>query len=319
MLLRPPSVPPRLVTVVRIPLEGELPLPTVTGKGNHKAIRSRARTHSKAAAHSSLRLVPFHLAPPQTLTLSLRPTSMDRRESSTISARPPPASAGAGGRTPTRRKHRPQSATSLPVIVLTTGTWVVWRRPWRRWRLSLRPHRRLGGRGRMRSVDGEEIRRSVALRGSETGGGPGADPGDAGAASGARVPRPVKDIQRMYLSMIFFGEITYCSSEKCYFFAQSGEGLGSDWVLLSSSVLHCAQRKVNGVANVLKLCDFGSASSAGMNAITPYLVSRFYRAPEIREVLFPGKTNNDMLRLHMELKGPFPKKMLRKVQPIVDE
>lgn len=33
----------------------------------------------------------------------------------------------------------------------------------------------------------------------------------------------------------------------------------------------------------------------------------------IGKVLFPGSTNNDMLRLHMELKGPFPKKMLRKV------
>lgn len=32
------------------------------------------------------------------------------------------------------------------------------------------------------------------------------------------------------------------------------------------------------------------------------------------KVLFPGPTNNDMLRLHMELKGPFPKKMLRKVR-----
>lgn len=32
------------------------------------------------------------------------------------------------------------------------------------------------------------------------------------------------------------------------------------------------------------------------------------------KVLFPGPSNNDMLRLHMELKGPFPKKMLRKVR-----
>jgi len=31
------------------------------------------------------------------------------------------------------------------------------------------------------------------------------------------------------------------------------------------------------------------------------------------KVLFPGSTNNDMLRLHMELKGLFPKKILRKV------
>ncbi|KAL2542629.1 Protein kinase superfamily protein [Abeliophyllum distichum] len=75
---------------------------------------------------------------------------------------------------------------------------------------------------------------------------------------------------------------------------------------------------------------------AGKNEIIPYLVSRFYRSPEIilgltydhamdiwsvgcclfelytGKVLFPGNTNNDMLRLHMELKGPFPKKMLRK-------
>ncbi|GFP96609.1 serine/threonine-protein kinase prp4 homolog [Phtheirospermum japonicum] len=91
---------------------------------------------------------------------------------------------------------------------------------------------------------------------------------------------------------------------------------------------------VNEAKNVLKLCDFGNAMFTGNNEITPYLVSRFYRAPEIRlpydhpmdmwsvgcclfelcmgKVLFPGSTNNDMLRLHMELKGPFPKKMLRK-------
>ncbi|KAJ1529058.1 U4/U6 small nuclear ribonucleoprotein prp4 [Nowakowskiella sp. JEL0078] len=32
---------------------------------------------------------------------------------------------------------------------------------------------------------------------------------------------------------------------------------------------------------LLKLCDLGSASDASENEITPYLVSRFYRAPEI--------------------------------------
>ncbi|KAK3008723.1 hypothetical protein RJ639_013126 [Escallonia herrerae] len=93
---------------------------------------------------------------------------------------------------------------------------------------------------------------------------------------------------------------------------------------------------VNDTKNVLKLCDFGNAMFAGKNEVTPYLVSRFYRAPEIilglhydhpmdiwsvgcclfelysGKVLFPGSTNNEMLRLHMELKGPFPKKMLRK-------
>lgn len=39
--------------------------------------------------------------------------------------------------------------------------------------------------------------------------------------------------------------------------------------------------KVNESKNVLKLCDFGNAMFAGKNEVTPYLVSRFYRAPEI--------------------------------------
>lgn len=34
---------------------------------------------------------------------------------------------------------------------------------------------------------------------------------------------------------------------------------------------------------MLKICDLGSASDASENDITPYLVSRFYRAPEISE------------------------------------
>ena len=38
---------------------------------------------------------------------------------------------------------------------------------------------------------------------------------------------------------------------------------------------------VNDSKNVIKLCDLGSASDANENDITPYLVSRFYRAPEI--------------------------------------
>lgn len=40
-------------------------------------------------------------------------------------------------------------------------------------------------------------------------------------------------------------------------------------------------RKVNESKTILKLCDFGSASHVADNDITPYLVSRFYRAPEI--------------------------------------
>ncbi|XP_057528656.1 uncharacterized protein LOC130807464 [Amaranthus tricolor] len=110
--------------------------------------------------------------------------------------------------------------------------------------------------------------------------------------------------------------------------------------LRNCGVLHCDIKPdnmlVNDSKNVLKLCDFGNAMFSGKNEITPYLVSRFYRAPEIilglpydhpmdiwsvgcclyelytGKVLFPGPSNNDMLRLHMELKGSFPKKMLRK-------
>jgi serine/threonine-protein kinase PRP4 len=43
---------------------------------------------------------------------------------------------------------------------------------------------------------------------------------------------------------------------------------------------------VNEQKTLLKLCDLGSASDASENEITPYLVSRFYRAPEISEYSF---------------------------------
>uniref|UniRef100_H3ANX6 Serine/threonine-protein kinase PRP4 homolog n=1 Tax=Latimeria chalumnae TaxID=7897 RepID=H3ANX6_LATCH len=93
---------------------------------------------------------------------------------------------------------------------------------------------------------------------------------------------------------------------------------------------------VNESKTILKLCDFGSASHIADNEITPYLVSRFYRAPEIvigksydygidmwsvgctlyelytGKILFPGKTNNHMLKLAMDLKGKMPNKMIRK-------
>lgn len=42
-------------------------------------------------------------------------------------------------------------------------------------------------------------------------------------------------------------------------------------------------RQVNESKSVLKICDLGSASDTSENDITPYLVSRFYRAPEISE------------------------------------
>jgi serine/threonine-protein kinase PRP4 len=93
---------------------------------------------------------------------------------------------------------------------------------------------------------------------------------------------------------------------------------------------------VNDKYNLLKICDFGSASSGDDNDITPYLVSRFYRAPEIMmglqygcpidmwaaavsifelftgKIMFQGKSNNEMLKQIQEVKGKMPHKLIRK-------
>ncbi|KAJ6021317.1 hypothetical protein N7540_006821 [Penicillium herquei] len=93
---------------------------------------------------------------------------------------------------------------------------------------------------------------------------------------------------------------------------------------------------VNEQRNVLKVCDLGSASSSSDNEITPYLVSRFYRAPEIilgipydyaidvwsigctlfelytGKILFTGRNNNQMLKSIMECRGKYPPKVLRR-------
>ncbi|KAF6741573.1 CMGC/DYRK/PRP4 protein kinase [Ephemerocybe angulata] len=95
---------------------------------------------------------------------------------------------------------------------------------------------------------------------------------------------------------------------------------------------------VNEQKNLLKLCDLGSASDASENEVTPYLVSRFYRAPEIilgvpydpsldiwsvgctlyelytGKILFPGKSNAHMLMLMMEVKGRFNQKMIKRAR-----
>jgi len=87
--------------------------------------------------------------------------------------------------------------------------------------------------------------------------------------------------------------------------------------------------------NLVKICDLGSAVELTEVEPTPYLVSRFYRSPEIclgakygppadlwamaaslcelftGKILFPGKSNNDMLRLFMEVKGKIPHKMIK--------
>ncbi|GMT28532.1 hypothetical protein PFISCL1PPCAC_19829 [Pristionchus fissidentatus] len=88
--------------------------------------------------------------------------------------------------------------------------------------------------------------------------------------------------------------------------------------------------------STLKLCDFGSSGAIFEQEIAPYLVSRFYRAPEIMmgiphdygidmwsiavtlyelytgNIFFPGKSNNHMLKLFTEVKGAYPNKLIRK-------
>eukprot|EP01114_Cavostelium_apophysatum_P013047 TRINITY_DN3077_c0_g1_i2.p1 TRINITY_DN3077_c0_g1~~TRINITY_DN3077_c0_g1_i2.p1 ORF type:complete len:702 (+),score=197.94 TRINITY_DN3077_c0_g1_i2:235-2340(+) len=93
---------------------------------------------------------------------------------------------------------------------------------------------------------------------------------------------------------------------------------------------------VNEQKTSIKLADLGSASAVTENQITPYLASRFYRAPEVMlglaygypmdmwaiacclyeistgKILFPGRSNNEMLFMQMEVCGPFPKKLLKR-------
>jgi len=95
---------------------------------------------------------------------------------------------------------------------------------------------------------------------------------------------------------------------------------------------------VSGDFRTVMLCDFGSAfyETDSDNDPTPYLVSRFYRSPEITlgleynrqldlwsvgtcifelftgNVMFPGRDNNHMLALQMDMKGRFSNKTLKR-------
>jgi len=88
--------------------------------------------------------------------------------------------------------------------------------------------------------------------------------------------------------------------------------------------------------NMVKFCDLGTALELKDVAVSPYLVSRFYRAPEIilgceyaipvdvfalgatlfemftGKILFNSKTNNDALKKIMEVKGKLPKNIIKK-------
>lgn len=101
--------------------------------------------------------------------------------------------------------------------------------------------------------------------------------------------------------------------------------------------------QVNESRNVLKICDLGTAidksdAATAHNEITPYLVSRFYRAPEIilgvpydyavdmwsigctlyelytGKILFTGDSNNQMLKAIMEIRGKFSTKLIKRGQ-----
>ncbi|XP_011495434.1 PREDICTED: serine/threonine-protein kinase PRP4 homolog [Ceratosolen solmsi marchali] len=113
-------------------------------------------------------------------------------------------------------------------------------------------------------------------------------------------------------------------------------------LLKRANILHADIKPDNILVSesklVLKLCDFGSSSFAHENDVTPYLVSRFYRSPEIilgipydfgidmwsvgctiyelytGKIMFSGKTNNQMLKFFMDLKGKMPNKLIRKGQ-----
>ncbi|KAJ0408820.1 hypothetical protein P43SY_000716 [Pythium insidiosum] len=81
--------------------------------------------------------------------------------------------------------------------------------------------------------------------------------------------------------------------------------------LESSGVVHADIKPDNILLDekqtMVKLCDFGSAFKVdeGKHDPTPYLMFT-------GKVMFPGATNNEMLKLFMELKGKFPNKTIKK-------
>lgn len=117
-------------------------------------------------------------------------------------------------------------------------------------------------------------------------------------------------------------------------------------LLRKCTILHADIKPDNILINEsrsnLKLCDLGSATDISIEntstAITPYLVSRFYRAPEIilgmpydysvdtwsmgctlyelytGRILFPGRSNREMIKLMMEAKGRFNQKLVKKAK-----
>jgi serine/threonine-protein kinase PRP4 len=120
-----------------------------------------------------------------------------------------------------------------------------------------------------------------------------------------------------------------------------GQLLSAATHLIQHRIIHSDLKPDNILVSqdfsTLQLCDFGSAVDSNETAdmVTPYLVSRFYRAPEIilgliptyaidlwslavtaaelflGKVLFQGTTNNDMLNVMMQHMGPVSNRLIR--------
>jgi serine/threonine-protein kinase PRP4 len=112
-------------------------------------------------------------------------------------------------------------------------------------------------------------------------------------------------------------------------------------LLRKCEILHADLKPDNilndaGPGKKIKIADLGSATAASDNDITPYLASRFYRAPEVMlgippqypidmwaigctlfelytdAILFVGKSNNEMLKAIQECRGKMSKKVIRR-------
>lgn len=112
--------------------------------------------------------------------------------------------------------------------------------------------------------------------------------------------------------------------------------------LKSAEVLHADLKPDNILINekrtFIKVCDFGTATLQQDAELTPYLVSRFYRAPEVilgmdfdyaidmwaigctlyelyaGRILFNGSDNNNMLRVIQECRGKLPNRLIKRAK-----
>ncbi|KAJ4460135.1 putative Serine/threonine-protein kinase PRP4 [Paratrimastix pyriformis] len=105
-------------------------------------------------------------------------------------------------------------------------------------------------------------------------------------------------------------------------------------------IVNCDVKPDNCIVNerrsTVKICDFGSCCDGKAMVASSYVVSRFYRAPEIilgaepsfpvdmwslgatlfelytGRILFPGATNSEMLRLFQEVRGRIPYRVIKR-------